>query len=166
MKATIDKSKLEDIHEATLLNGVALGDQDLIDIIGETADLDAYRKAYNDFVKGAQPPVQQAAAAKPATKPAAKPAAAKAPQPEKAAAPKRIVLRNADGTTTDLELVKETSSAVLVKVPEPKPKDEVTITLKGAPVVVDINELLGLPKDETRHGLPVSTLLTIAAAAK
>lgn len=167
MKATIDPELLKEIHEATLLSGSAIDDNELLEIIGEAADADAYRKAYEDYVK------DQQTAARPTQKPATKqaktaPAAAKAPQPaaEKAATPKKIVLRNADGTTSDLELVKETGSAVFVKFPEPKPKDEVTITLKGVAVVVDINELLSLPPTEIRHGMPVSTLLLIAAAAK
>lgn len=168
MKATIDPELLKEIHEATLLSGSAIDDNELLEIIGETGDPDAYRKAYEDYVRGLDKP---AAAAKPATKQAKQaPAKAAAPvtptQGEKAPSAKKIVLRNADGSTSDLELVKETGSAVFVKFPEPKPKDEVTVTLKGVPVVVDINELLGLPPSEIRHGFPVTTLLTIAAAAK
>lgn len=155
MKSTIDKDKLAELREAFLMNGGPLGDQEILDIIGDAEDPEqwtaALKEAFPQDFPNAVPP---------------RPAAAKRAAKAAPVAPKKLILRNEDGSTTELETLKETGSAIFVKLPAPKEKDEVTLTLGGQQVVVDINELLELPKDTRRHGRTVAQLLTLAAAAK
>ncbi len=91
---------------------------------------------------------------------AAKPTPAKTPP---LAAPKRFLLRNEAGLDTQLEVIAETSKAVVLGIP--KVRIPVTVILKGKTVDLDLAELRTLPGNAERHGFPVARLIELAEAA-
>lgn len=64
----------------------------------------------------------------------------------------------------DLEVVKQKGTALILQTKVPR--DLVTVRLQGKDVELDILELQRADQSELRHGFAVSTLLTIARAAK
>ncbi len=64
----------------------------------------------------------------------------------------------------DLEVVKQKGQTLILQTKVPR--DLVTVRLQGKDVELDILELQRADQSEVRHGLAVSTLLTIARAAK
>lgn len=78
-------------------------------------------------------------------------------------ASRRFILRNPDGTDTVLEVVRETSKAVILA--PTRVRQPVTVMLKGKPVEVDLAELKTLPGNSERHGVPVARLIEIAELA-
>lgn len=91
------------------------------------------------------------------------PAKAEVPVPAEPVA-KKYLVQNPDGTISELELVKETSKAiVLVAV---VPKDIVSVVLGGKMVELDLVELRSLPGNAERHGRPVAALIQLAELSK
>lgn len=64
----------------------------------------------------------------------------------------------------DLEVVKNKAGTIILQTKIPR--DLVVVKLRGQDVELDILELQRADQSEVRHGLAVSTLLTIARAAK
>jgi len=64
----------------------------------------------------------------------------------------------------DLEVVKDKAGTIILQTKVPR--DLVVVKLQGKDVELDILELQRADQSEVRHGLAVSTLLTIARAAK
>jgi hypothetical protein len=85
------------------------------------------------------------------------------PNPTGAAA-KKFIFRQDNGVDLELEVVKETSKAIVLGVP--KVKIPVTIILRGNPLEVDLAELRALPGNAERHGVPVARLIVLAEAAQ
>lgn len=86
------------------------------------------------------------------------------PAPEQKSAPIQTYQLLDGVLLKDLDVVKATPTSVILQTKVPR--DLVTVRLQGKDVELDILELQRADQSEVRHGLPVSTLLTIARAAK
>jgi len=149
---TLKKSKLAALKEHIESDG----DNDLETVallLGLEPDDEAGVKAYIDHLRETNPELFGGS-------PVAQPA------PEVAAPVKlpTFQLLNSDNLLVELEVVKTTPERIVLRTKVPR--DLVTVKLGGKDVELDILELQRADQSELRHGLAVSTLLTIARAAK
>lgn len=150
----IDSTKLAALHDY-LVNGGSPEQEDVAKQIGEDVDDEAAVEAYVEALKAKWPKVY----GKPAA-PAPAPKAVKQAQP----APATYRLRKPDGTVAALEVVASKNGTVVLE--EPRPKDPVTLIIRGQQVTVDLLELRGGSPTRVLHGVPAHRLIEMAELAK
>lgn len=145
---TIKKNKVEALKQHIENDGgndletVAL-------LLGLEPDDEAGVQAYVTHLKGLHPELFGKTAAEPA-------------EDEKGCP---VIYQLLDGVILrDLEVVKNKAGTIILQTKIPR--DLVVVKLRGQDVELDILELQRADQSEVRHGLAVSTLLTIARAAK
>lgn len=142
----IDNTKLAALHKH-LVKGGSQEQADVAKVIGEDVDDEAAVEAYVEALKAKWPKIYG--------------------EPEAAAptdaAPATYRLRKPDGTVAALEVVASKNGTVVLE--EPRPKDPVTIMLKGQPVVVDLIELRANPLKKVL-GVEAVRLIEMAELAK
>lgn len=160
----IEEAKLVALHEY-LVKGGSPEQIDVAKQIGADPDDVEEVDAYVDALKSRWPAIygdsepEPAAPAKKAAKKAAKAAPLAATPP---AATYR--LRRPDGTVAALEVVASKNGTVVLE--EPRPKDMVTLIVKGNPVTVDLVELRAGSLSRVLHGILASRLIEMAELAK
>jgi hypothetical protein len=160
----IEEDKLVALHDY-LVKGGSPEQIDVAKQIGADPDdveeVDAYVEAlkarWPDIYGDSEP--ESVAPAKKAAKKAAKAA------PPAAAAPSAATyrLRRPDGTVAALEVIASKNGTVVLE--EPRPKDLVTLIVKGKTVTVDLIDLAKHPTDSP-HGVQNSKLIEMAELAK
>lgn len=155
----IDNNKLEALHQY-LVKGGSAEQEDVAKQLGVDADDGDAVDAYVEALKAKWPdtygePVAPAPAAKKAAKKVAKVA-----EP----APATYRLRKPDGTVAALEVVVSKNGTVVLE--EPRPKDLVTLIVKGQQVTVDLIELRNGSPDRVIHGAAAYRLIEMAELAK
>lgn len=146
MAATINPTKFKKFREAYDANdGLLTPDQEK-EILGNGVSSEPYYEALK--------------------RDAEKPAPAAEPTKEKPAASgnRKFKLRNADGTSSDLEILNEGTTTTVLQLPVKK--DLVTIKLRGEDVVVDLIELRAKPGNAMHFDQPVALLIQMAEAAR
>lgn len=156
----IENTKLEALHDY-LLKGGSAEQEDVAKQIGVPADDEATVNAYVEALKARWPDIYGEP-----EKPAAKKTAAKktAKVAESADTPKIYRLRRPDGTVTALEVVAAKNGTVVLE--EPRPKDLVTLIVKGQSVTVDLIELRNGSPGRMLHGVPAVRLIEMAELAR
>jgi hypothetical protein len=161
----IEETKLVALHEYL----VAGGSPEQIDVakqIGADPDdveeVDAYVEALKTRWPETYGDSEAAAPATPPAKKAAKKATKEAQKAEPAAQSFR--LRRPDGTVTALEVVASKNGTVVLE--EPRPKDLVTLIIKGDTVTVDLIELRAGSPGRVLHGVTAARLIEMAELAK
>lgn len=160
----IEEAKLVALHEY-LVKGGSPEQIDVAKQIGADPDdveeVDAYVEAlksrWPDIYGDSEP--EPAAPAKKAAKKAAKAAPLAATPP---AATYR--LRRPDGTVAALDVVASKNGTVVLE--EPRPKDLVTLIIKGDTVTVDLIELRAGSPSRALHGTTAARLIEMAELAK
>lgn len=161
----IEEAKLVALHEY-LVKGGSPEQIDVAKQIGADPDDVEEVDAYVDALKSRWPDIygdsepEPAAPAKKAAKKAAKAA------PPAAAAPSAATyrLRRPDGTVAALEVVASKNGTVVLE--EPRPKDLVTLIVKGDTVTVDLIELRAGSPGRALHGTTAARLIEMAELAK
>lgn len=151
--ANINEKKLA-AFQAALLDNPAISEDDALEILGINANVEVYKE---EIAKRA---------AQASVKPAAAVATVKQGTPEAKQVAKKFIFRNPDGTTRNLQLVKETPSAFIVEEIPPEPEDRVTVIIRGTAVEIDLAALRKLPGNAEVHGLPAAKLILLGEAAK
>jgi hypothetical protein len=161
----IEEDKLVALHEY-LVKGGSPEQIDVAKQIGADPDdveeVDAYVEAlkarWPDIYGDSEP--EPAAPAKKAAKKVAKAA------PPAAAAPSAATyrLRRPDGTVAALEVIASKNGTVVLE--EPRPKDLVTLIVKGDTVTVDLIELRAGSPGRVLHGTTAARLIEMAELAK
>lgn len=139
----IDNTKLAALHKY-LVKGGSPEQADVAKVIGEDVDDEAAVEAYNEALKAKWPDIYG--------KPVAEPA------------PATYRLRKPDGTVAALELVASKNGTVVLE--EPRPKDPVTLIVKGKQVTVDLIELRNGSMGRVLHGVTAGRLIEMAELAK
>jgi hypothetical protein len=161
----IEEDKLVALHEY-LVKGGSPEQIDVAKQIGADPDdveeVDAYVEAlkarWPDIYGDSEP--EPAAPAKKSAKKVAKAA------PPAAAAPSATTyrLRRPDGTVAALEVIASKNGTVVLE--EPRPKDLVTLIVKGDTVTVDLIELRAGSPGRVLHGTTAARLIEMAELAK
>jgi hypothetical protein len=161
----IEESKLVALHEY-LVKGGSPEQIDVAKQIGADPDDVEEVDAYVEALKSrwpetyGDPETEPAAPAKKAAKKAAK-TVSPAPAAPAAAAYR---LRRPDGTVATLEVVASKNGTVVLE--ESRPKDLVTLIVKGSAVTVDLIELRAGSPDRALHGTTAARLIEMAELAK
>jgi hypothetical protein len=156
----IEEEKLVALHDY-LVKGGSPEQIDVAKQIGADPDdveevdayVDALKSRWPDIYGDSEPEPEPAAPAKKAAKKAAK-----------TTPPDTYRLRRPDGTVAALEVVASKNGTVILE--EPRPKDMVTLIVKGNPVTVDLIELRAGSPGRVLHGVTAVRLIEMAELAK
>jgi len=161
----IEEDKLVALHEY-LVKGGSPEQIDVAKQIGADPDDVEEVDAYVEALKARWPDTygdSEPESAAPAKKAAKKVAKAVPPVP---AAPSNATyrLRRPDGTVAALEVIASKNGTVVLE--EPRPKDLVTLIVKGDTVTVDLIELRAGSPGRVLHGTTAARLIEMAELAK